>query len=82
MTFYQHEKEKRMNNTERYEDAVRRLLGRSYEVVIEEQGYRVQHLTDHNDVSYARNLNDLVELADLMEWAGQQSVSRSKKRPQ
>ena len=69
-----------MNNQERYEDAVRRLLECCYEVVSDEHGYIVRHLMDRDDVSRASNLDELVELADLMEWAEQRRLSRSERQ--
>jgi hypothetical protein len=60
-----------MESRERQADAARRLAQCGYEVLADERGYIVRHLTDSNDVSCARNLDNLVDLADLMEWATQ-----------
>jgi hypothetical protein len=60
-----------MESQERQADAVRRLAHCIYAVFVDERGYLVQHLTDSNDVSRAHTLDDLVDLADLMEWAKQ-----------
>ena len=60
-----------MDEQERYDDAVRRLSQYNYAVALDGQGYIVRHLTDPRDVSYIHNLDDLVDLADLMEWAAQ-----------
>ena len=58
-----------MNNQERYENTIHRLAECSYEVSSDEQGYIVRHQTDANDISRVRTLDELSELADLMEWA-------------
>jgi hypothetical protein len=60
-----------VNEDERYEDAVLRLLAFGYEVFSNGSGYRVQHRTDHLDTSLMRDLSDLVDFANLMEWAEQ-----------
>jgi len=60
-----------VNDRERYEDAVRRLLVCGYEVFSEGPGYRVQHLTDALDISLMRDIGDLVDFANLMGWAEQ-----------
>lgn len=57
-----------MNDQERYEDAVRRLAQYGYRVLSDDQGYIVESLTDPNDVSRAHDIDQLVELADLVEW--------------
>ena len=66
-----------MNPHERYEDTVRRLADYGYEVSSEWQCYIVGHRTDPNDVSRCDNLAQLVELADLMEWAEQRRAEKS-----
>lgn len=60
-----------MENQERYENAVHRLARYGYEVIPDEQGYIVRHLTDSNDVSQMHNLDQLLDFADLIEWAKQ-----------
>ena len=60
-----------MNNQEQYEDAVQRLAECGYEVVPTEQGYLVRHVTNSQDSSRMHNLDELVEHAELMEWAQQ-----------
>jgi hypothetical protein len=60
-----------MANQELYEDAVRRLAKCGYEVLADDQGYIVRHFSDTKDVSRMRNLDELIEQADLMEWAQQ-----------
>jgi hypothetical protein len=58
-----------VSHREFYEDAARRLLDCGYEIISEGSGYRVQHLTDRLDISLMRNISDLVDFADLVEWA-------------
>jgi hypothetical protein len=60
-----------VNQRELYEDAARRLLDCGYEVLPDASGYRVQHLTDRLDTSLMRSVSDLVDFANLMEWAEQ-----------
>jgi len=60
-----------MHTQEQYEDTVRRLAQCGYEVLSNEQRYIVRHQTDSNDVSQVRTLDELIELAELMEWAQQ-----------
>ena len=57
-----------MNDRERYQDAVRRLGEYSYTVAPKGQGYIVQHITDEDDTSHARHIDDLVDFATLMKW--------------
>jgi hypothetical protein len=58
-----------MNNQERFEDAVHRLAACGYEVLPDDSGYIVRSVTDSNDMSRMHNLDELIDLADLMEWA-------------
>jgi hypothetical protein len=58
-----------MSDRQRYDEAVHGLAAYGYEVISDPPGYIVRHHSDHDDVSRARNLADLVELAELMEWA-------------
>jgi hypothetical protein len=60
-----------MNDRELYDDAVRRLLACGYEVFSDGSGYRVQHHTDELDISVMRDVSDLVDFANLMDWAKQ-----------
>jgi hypothetical protein len=60
-----------VNQRELYEDAVRRLLACGYEVFSDGSGYRVQHCTDDLDISLMRNVSDLIDFANLMDWAEQ-----------
>jgi hypothetical protein len=61
----------RMNKQEPYETIVRRLADCNYEVSADAHGYIVRHQTDTDDISRVRTLDELSELADLMEWAEQ-----------
>jgi hypothetical protein len=65
-----------MNHHELYEDAVRRLLACGYQVFSDGSGYRVQHHTDRLDISLMRDVNDLVDFANLMEWVEQRQNRR------
>lgn len=57
---------------QQYEDhAIGCLAKYGYEVIRNEQGYVVSHRHDTNDVSYMRHLADLVDFAELIEWANQ-----------
>jgi hypothetical protein len=60
-----------MNNQELYEEAVRRLAKCGYEVLPDDRGYIVRNEADSNDVSRLHKLAELIDLADLMEWAQQ-----------
>jgi hypothetical protein len=60
-----------VDHQELYEDAVRRLFACGYEVFSDGLGYRVQHITDGLDISLMRDVNDLVDFANLMSWAEQ-----------
>jgi hypothetical protein len=60
-----------MFNQQRYEHAVQCLAAHGYEVLPDMQGYLVRHCNDPDDTSRARHLDDLVELAELTEWAAQ-----------
>jgi hypothetical protein len=48
---------------------VLRLAVYGYEVQFDPPGYVVQHRINQADVSRARHLDDLADLAELMEWA-------------
>lgn len=65
-----------MEHQKLFEDILRRLKYCGYDVFSHEQGYIVQHLTDHDDVSRMRDLNELAELADLFEWREQWKTSQ------
>lgn len=58
-----------MHDSERYDDAVVRLAVCGYDVLPDERGYIVQHVTDSQDVSRMSNLDELIEMMELMEWA-------------
>ncbi len=70
-----------MDGEEGYEDAVPRLNAYGYVVVADGQGFIVKHMTDSNDVSSMRNLDELLDFADLMEWAAQKRGSASTNTP-
>ena len=65
-----------MLTEERYSDAVSRLTRCGYEVLPDGQSYIVRCVTDSDDVSQTRNLDELVDLADLMEWAQKRRVAK------
>ncbi len=56
-----------MEHQKLLEDTLRRLEHCGYEELPDGQGYIVQHLTDVDDASRMRNLDELVDLADLFE---------------
>lgn len=58
-----------MSDRQRYDEAVQGLATYGYEVIPDPPGYIVRHRSDRDDVSRARDLADLVELTELMEWA-------------
>lgn len=62
-----------MSNHEQYAKAIRRLAACGYTVRQDERGYFVLHQTDNADISRAPTLDDLLDLAELMEWAQQRS---------
>jgi hypothetical protein len=57
-----------MHLEHRYEEAVRCLAEHGYTVSSAGQGYLVISRTDPDDISVARHLDDLVDLAELAEW--------------
>jgi hypothetical protein len=65
-----------MNNQERYEDAVERLATCGYEVLPDDRGYIARCLTDSDDVSRMGNLDQLIDFADLLEWAQARRASQ------
>ena len=52
----------------RYDEVVRCLDLDGYEVLPYPPGYIVRNRIDPTDVSLARDLDDLVDLAELFEW--------------
>lgn len=58
-------------NSELFEQARQRLAARGYEVLSDDHGYIVLNATDPTDASRARHLDDLIDLADLWDWAHQ-----------
>jgi len=67
-----------MNNHEHYEGAVWRLARCGYEVLPDGQSYIVPYVTDSDDASRAHNLNELIDLADLMEWAERRRAAQGR----
>jgi len=63
-----------MQDSEREQEAVGRLAAYGYEVIPDGSGYIVRRRDNHEDASRARHLDDLVELADLFEWAAQRPI--------
>ena len=57
-----------MLDIERYTKAIKQLAAQEYQVLPNNPGFIVRDLHDPNDVSLVRNLDELVELADLFEW--------------
>jgi hypothetical protein len=55
----------------RYDEAAQSLATYGYEVLPDPPGYIVRHRSDRGDVSRARHLDDLIELAELFDWAAQ-----------
>ena len=56
---------------EREQQAIDCLATHGYEVIPDGAGYIVRHRSDFQDVSHARHLEDLIELAELVEWRAQ-----------
>jgi hypothetical protein len=52
-----------------YREAIDRLAVHGYEVIPDGLGYLVRRRDDREDISQARHLDDLMELAELFEWA-------------
>jgi hypothetical protein len=65
-----------MFDQQRYEQAVQCLAAYGYQVVPDMEGYLVRHRNDPDDTSRARHLGDLVELAELSEWAARHHKHR------
>jgi hypothetical protein len=59
----------KMSDPDRYTEVVQRLAAYGYEVQPDPPGYIVQHGTNRDDLSRARHLDDLADLAELIEWA-------------
>lgn len=59
---------KGLQDLQRYEQTAERLAACEYDVIPSPAGFLVSHRTDPNDVSRARDLDDLADLADLFEW--------------
>ncbi len=54
-------------DNERYADAVARSAKNCYEVLPNEQGYIVRHVTEGADISLVRSLTELIEHANLID---------------
>ena len=65
-----------MNDPQRYDRLVQSLLTHGYTVTLGEHGYRVSSQADPSDVSHARHLDDLADLAELMRWRAQYDIRR------
>jgi hypothetical protein len=57
-----------MQDDQQYQEAVRCLTQHGYRVTHDGQAYLVINLADPNDSSRARNLDDLSDLAELIQW--------------
>lgn len=57
------------HDQQRCEAAIRALDSYGYDVLAEPPGFLVRHRQDAADVSRARHCADLIELAELVEWA-------------
>lgn len=60
-----------MHNDHRYQEIARRLAQHGYDITLNGQGYLVINRSNPDDVSRARHLDDLEDLAKLMEWRTQ-----------
>jgi hypothetical protein len=65
-----------MDDPQRYTELVQRLNRYGYVVEPDPHGYRVCSQSDPEDVSIARHLDDLEELADLVRWAAERQERR------
>lgn len=52
-----------------YTEIIRRLDAYGYDVQPDAEGYKVRHRVNCQDISHARHLDDLADLAELVEWA-------------
>ena len=68
-----------MPEQQHYDEVVRCLSTQGYEVLPDSPGYIVRHRSDHTDVSKARHLADLIDLAELFEYQAQRQ--RPRQRP-
>jgi CheY-like chemotaxis protein len=64
-------------NSALFEHARQRLAARGYEVISDDHGYSVLSATDPVDVSRARHIDDLIDLADLWDWAHGRQLKQS-----
>src|SRR5215208_5896990 len=65
-----------MADEERYTKATKKLAAQEYQVLPNNPGFIVRHIRDPNDISLARNLDELVELAELFERAFGYSLNK------
>ena len=63
-----------MQDHQRYREAVDCLAVYGYEVIPDGLGYLVRRRDDPQDISQARHLDDLMEFAELFEWAAQRTA--------
>lgn len=60
-----------------YTSLIERLGMHNYIVFPHGQAFIVRHRTDTNDESHIRNINDLADFADLIEWREHQRKSKT-----
>ena len=69
-----------MSDSQLYAELVERLKVYNYEIEAIEHGYLVRNRSDPEDTSHARNLDDLTDLADLIQWRALYDVRRQQAR--
>lgn len=62
-----------MQDQQRCQAAIQCLHIYGYDVIPDPPGYIIRHRSDQDDVSRARHCADLVELAELFEWAARRA---------
>lgn len=65
-----------MGDPQRFDDLVQSLGVQGYDVMPSAYGYVVMSRTDPSDVTYARHLDDLAEIAELKRWQAQHTIRR------
>lgn len=65
-----------MDDQQRYDDLVQSFATLGYELMRSKYGYVVISRADPGDVSYARLLNDLADLTELIRWRVQYTIRR------
>lgn len=60
-----------MSDQQRYDEAVHCLETYGYEVIPDTRGYIVRNHSDRNDACRTRQVDDLIDLAELVERAAQ-----------